>query len=638
MNTILLALCVFLPLLTAPVIYAVCKKSYAFANTLLRVVTFAVFAITLCLVFAREAPSLTLESFSVLSLSFSFAGFRAVLSTLCAFAFMISVFSSRFYFENSAENPRYFAFTMLTMSGTMGVFLSGDLFTTYLFFEIMSLSSWVWVAQTETDQAARVSRSYLAYSIIGGLALLLGIVFVSQATGGVLAFDKLLKAVNALSDKSLLVTGGIFLFTGFGIKAGAFPLHTWLPEAHPIAPAPSSALLSGILTKAGVFGLIISATQLFWGSTEYALLLMASGTITMLLGALVALFTTNLKKALAGSSLSQIGFILVGLSMLTLAKDTAYAAGGVMLHIINHTLIKLVLFISAGAFYKNYHTLNLNKLRGTGRSNKFVAVCFMVASLAISGIPFLSGYVSKTLIHEAIVENMHIASGSLHNYLAVLEILFIVAGGFTLAYMTKLVYKLFIQKPLSAQTKPLKIDFGTRLAIVIPSTLLVLCGIFPSVTYEKIANFCAPSLMSSTFHAHYFAFANIKGALYSILAGIAIFFIVVRLLLMDKKGEVKKLKLPSLEKHLYAPVLSLLSFIGALIARVLYSVVDFIIHIISLIVFFRDPEYIPTDTDDHFGRYTKKYVRAGRISQTLAFELMLCGTGVAIILIYLLVS
>ena len=137
MNTILLALCVFLPLLTAPVIYAVCKKSYAFANTLLRVVTFAVFAITLCLVFAREAPSLTLESFSVLSLSFSFAGFRAVLSTLCAFAFMISVFSSRFYFENSAENPRYFAFTMLTMSGTMGVFLSNDLFTTYLFFEII---------------------------------------------------------------------------------------------------------------------------------------------------------------------------------------------------------------------------------------------------------------------------------------------------------------------------------------------------------------------------------------------------------------------------------------------------------------------------------------------------------------------
>lgn len=636
MTALLIALCVFLPLVSAPIAYLICKRSYSVSCLFTSIITASVLLFALELFFINDSSAFLIENFCLFSLSFSFDGFRAILAVLCAFAFMISAFASRFYFENAIQNPRYFAFTLLTMSGTMGVFLSADLFTTYIFFEIMSLSSWVWVAQTESELAAKVSRSYLAYSIIGGLLLLIGLVLTSIALNGALSFDELALAAANASNSDMLFLGGIFLFGGFGIKAGAFPFHTWLPDAHPVAPAPASALLSGILTKAGVFGLIICGTRIFYQNTEYALILMISGTVTMLLGALIALFSADLKRTLAGSSLSQIGFVLVGLSILALGKDTAYASGGVILHILNHTLIKLVLFISAGAFYKNYHTLDINKLKGTGRSNPIVCICFAIASAAISGIPLFSGYVSKTLIHEAIVENMHICSGSLHSLLSVVEILFITAGGFTLAYMLKLIYKLFIQKPQSAQTKPLKISHGTALAITLPALILLVLGIFPSQTHEKIANFCAPSLMGEIFHAHYFAPVNLKGALYSIIIGLFIFAL-TRLLLMDKKGEFKNLKLMSLEKHFYAPVLNALSFIGAFIARVMYSVTDFLIHLMSLIVFFRDPERIPTDTDDHFGRYTKKYVRAGRISQTLAFELLLFGIGIAIILIYLLV-
>ncbi|MBQ9832560.1 MAG: sodium:proton antiporter [Clostridia bacterium] len=634
---LLIPVCVFLPMLAAVLVYIICKRSFSAANTFACCFTAVIFVCTILLALFGENSSFVLSDFCMMGISFSFSGFKAILAILCAFGFMLSIFSSHSYFSGSANNARYFAFTLFTFGATMGVFLSDDLFTTYIFFEMMSLASWVWVAQTETVSAAQVSRAYLAYSIIGGLALLMGLVLINTALDGVLSFDQIASAAAQTSQKELLFAGGIFLFAGFGIKAGAFPLHTWLPNAHPIAPAPASALLSGILTKAGVFGLIIGATRIFYQNTTYAMILLVSGTITMLLGALTALFAINLKRALAGSSLSQIGFILVGLSMLTFGKDTAYAAGGVILHIINHALIKLVLFISAGAFYKNYHTIDLNKLRGTGRSNSLLAVCFTVAAAAISGIPMLSGYISKTLIHEAIVENIHIASASMHDILSVVEILFIIAGGFTLAYMCKLIYKLFIQKPLSAQSKPLKLDCGTSLAITLPAVLLILCGILPNLTYEKLAVFASQSLNAEAFSAHYFSLTNLQGALYSILIGIVL-FILVRLLLIDKKGDLKTFTFPiSLEKHIYSSVINALSFLGALIARVFYSTIDFLIHIISLIVFFHDPYRVPAMTDDHFGRYTKKYVRAGRIDQTLAFELLLFGIGVAIVLIYLVV-
>lgn len=635
MTSVLLALCIFLPLICAPIAYIICKRSYSAANIFLCSVTALILLCTLELAFIGNRSDLLINNFCLSSLSFSFRGFQAVLAVLCALGFMVSAFATRFYFEKAEQNPRYFMFTLLTMSGTMGVFLSGDLFTTYIFFEIMSLSSWVWVAQTETALASKVSRSYLAYSIIGGLSLLMGLVLVNFSLNGVLSFDKIAEAAQLTSNPKMLFLGGIFLFIGFGIKAGAVLLHTWLPDSYCTAPAPATALLSGILSKAGIFGLIISATQLFYKNTSYALLLMASGTVTMLLGAFIALFTDNLKKTLAGSSLSQIGFILVGLSVLTLGLDTAYAASGVLLHITNHTLIKLVLFISCGIFYKNYNTTNLNKLQGTGRKNPILAACFIIPAAAISGIPLFGGYISKTLIHEAIVENMHIASASIHSILSVVEILFIIAGGFTLAYMTKLIYKLFIQKTISSQTKPIRFSKGTAVAMAIPTLILLLFGLFPSRTYDRIGNLCASSLMGEPFHAHYFAFENLKGALYSIAIG-AVLFALTRLIFMNKKGEIKTWKFISLEKHIYTPLLNALSFVGALIARVMYSIIDFLIHIASLVVFFRDPERIPTDTDDHFGRYTKKYVRTGRISQTLAFELMLFGIGIAIILLYLL--
>ena len=227
-----------------------------------------------------------------------------------------------------------------------------------------------------------------------------------------------------------------------------FPLHIWLPKAHPVAPAPASALLSGILTKSGVFGVLILCRYLFWTELPWNTVVLALGVVTMVLGAVLALFSIDLKRTLACSSMSQIGFILVGAAMQGfLNGENALAAWGTVLHMLNHSLIKLVLFVSAGVVYLGTHSLNLNDIRGWGRNKPVLKVLFFVGAASIAGVPGFSGYVSKTLLHESIVEYIHVlehagvsaAAGSRR-----WSGCSCFSGGLTAAYMTKLFVAIFV--------------------------------------------------------------------------------------------------------------------------------------------------------------------------------------------------
>ena len=240
---------------------------------------------------------------------------------------------------------------------------------------------------------------------------------------------------------------------GFGAKAGAFPLHIWLPKAHPVAPAPASALLSGILTKAGMFGILILTGYIFLGESSWGSLILILGVCTMVLGALLALFSIDLKRTLACSSVSQIGFILVGVGMSgLLSGENVLAVRGSLLHMINHSLIKLVLFMAAGVVYMNVHKLNLNEIRGFGRKKPLLHLIFLMGALGIGGMPLWNGYVSKTLIHESIVEFTELvregAVSGIFNVAAMkgIEWAFLISGGLTAAYMTKLYVAVFIEK------------------------------------------------------------------------------------------------------------------------------------------------------------------------------------------------
>ena len=179
------------------------------------------------------------------------------------------------------------------------------------------------------------------------------------------------------------------------------------------------------------------STDLFRGDQLWGRVILYLGCATMVLGAVLAVFSMDLKRTLACSSVSQIGFILVGIGVSTLLRaENALAARGALLHMVNHSLIKLVLFLAAGVVFQNIHKLDLNEIRGFGRGKPLLHFVFLMGALGVGGIPLWNGYVSKTLLHEAILELGY----------PVIEPLFLLSGGLTLAYMGKLYVTLFWQK------------------------------------------------------------------------------------------------------------------------------------------------------------------------------------------------
>ena len=519
-----------------------------------------------------ETMDLVLPGICGLGIHFRLDGFRLVYVLIAVIMWTCCGLFSKEYMEHYRNRRTYYAFFWITFLATAGVFLSADLYSVFIFFEIMSFTSYVWVAFDGRRESLRAANTYLAVAVIGGLVMLMGL-FLLHDLLGTLEMDALEQAVKIAGDTGnqwrLYGAGGMLLF-GFGAKAGCFPLHIWLPKAHPVAPAPASALLSGILTKAGVFGVIAVSCGIFGSDGAWGLLVTALGLATMFLGALLALFSVNLKRTLACSSVSQIGFIFTGIGMSCLlraaGRDDFLAVRGAFLHMVNHSLLKLVLFLSAGAVFMNLHQLNLNDIRGFGRKTPCLCCCFLMGALGISGIPFGNGYVSKTLLHEGILEYIEavregaavpMTSAGPWEWPAVryiltepgiwkaAEWLFLITGGMTLAYMAKLFVALFVERHPTRQKEfdDMKGSYMgriSRLALVVPSAALPVLGLVPHIFMDYLAD-----LGQGFFHADipvhlvsYFSRGNLKGAMISIGIGLALYGAGVRGFLMKRENGV----------------------------------------------------------------------------------------------------
>lgn len=507
-------------------------------------------------------------------LSFALDGFRAVYGCVAAFLWMMVTVFSREYFACEEKCGRFYLFLLWTLGAVQGVFLSADLYTTFLFFEIMSFTSYVWVVQEETPGAMRAADTYLAVAVLGGLVLLMGLFLLGHLLG-TLEIGRLSGAAAACGDKKMLYAAGGCMLFGFGAKAGAFPLHIWLPKAHPAAPAPGSALLSGVLTKTGVYGILILSYTLFFRDRAWGNFLLLTGMITMLGGAVLALFSVDLKRTLACSSMSQIGFILAGIG--------TFSERGTLLHMVNHSLIKLILFLAAGVVYKNTHSLDLNRVRGFGRKKPLLMGVFLTGAFALGGIPFFGGYISKTLLHEGILE----WGGSGITWAA--EAVFLLSGGFTVAYMTKLFLAVFVEKNEDGQLqeaydeKKRYWNPGTAFVLAVSALLLLLWGAFPHGIMEKTAAVMQdfPGMTGEGHPAAYFSPESIKGALISGCTGIAVYLLFVRTCLMRKKEDGSREyadRWPEwldLEELLCRPILlKILPAVLGVLCRILDSAVD----------------------------------------------------------------
>jgi len=527
--------------------------------------------------------TLEIPEFCGLGLTFTLDGFRAVYGNVAAFMWMMAAILSGEYCLHMRNSSRFYLFLLWTLGAVMGVFLSADLYTTFIFFEIMSFTSYVWVAQEENAPALRAAATYLAVAVLGGLVMLMGIFLLYNRLGTV-AIQELPQAVQNCGDKKLLyIAGGCMLF-GFAAKAGVFPLHIWLPKAHPVAPAPASALLSGALTKTGIYGILILSCTLFLHDAAWGTMILLLGTVTMFGGALLAIFSIDLKRTLACSSMSQIGFILIGIGMQgLLGEENVLAVYGTFLHMVNHSLIKLVLFLAAGVIYLNTHQLDLNAIRGFGRKKPLLAGIFLTGALALGGIPLFGGYISKTLLHESILEY----GGS--GLIKAVEYIFLFSGGMTVAYMTKLFIAIFIEKNedvgLQEKYDSLKqyMRPATGFALGGSALVLLVWGLFPHTVMERAARLAQNfmGLAGAGPQVSYFSPGNLSGSLISIAIGAALYLCHIRRFTLRKtenggSGYINAWpKWLDLEELIYRPLLlNALPTVFGVLCRIPDSFVD----------------------------------------------------------------
>lgn len=426
--------------------------------------------------------------------------------------FMATIFSFT-YMDFEHNRRRYYSVLIFTLGATLGVILAGDFFTLFLFFELMTLSSFILVIHEQNLEAMKAGILYLYLGIAGGLALLFAIMLLYSATGSV----DIVPVIDQLTANRTLIY--ILFLIGFGIKAGLVPLHIWLPLAHPVAPSPASALLSGIMIKTGAYGILRVSLILFTAPSETAASdlhylfivgnsLMWVGVVTMLSGAIMALLQGNMKRILAYSSVSQIGYIATGIgAAMLMGVGGAMGFAGAVYHIINHAFFKAGLFVMVGTVYIYTHELELSRLGGMLKKMPLVAVTFLVATFGIAGVPGFNGYPSKTLVHDALL--IAIKYNDLIS-LQIAEKIFTLTSALTICYFIKLFKGIFLGPVPEKLDREYKLTLSTKAVLSSFAMLIVAIGLFPNLILERLIVPAAEMLkyegyaMDHLYHFHFF--------------------------------------------------------------------------------------------------------------------------------------
>ena len=344
----------------------------------------------------QTSPSVTLFSFTdTLTVQFSLDALGKVFALFSSLLWLaIGVYAFR-YMQHEEREDRFFCFFLLALSFTMALDFAGNLITMYLSFELITLSTFPLVLHNQKPEAVRASLKYLFYSIAGAFLALFGLFLVAYYSDTtVFTLGGVLSSSAVQGSKGLLQAAAFCMLLGFGAKCGLYPLHGWLPTAHPVAPAPASALLSALIVKAGVLCCIRSVYFLIgpdflrgtWVQTTWMVLSL----LTIFMGSMMAYREKRLKKRLAYSTVSQVSYILLGLACLN-----ADGALGGLLHSVFHALIKSGLFMIAGAIIFETGATTVDELKGIGKKMPFTILCWTILSLALIGIPPTGGFVSK---------------------------------------------------------------------------------------------------------------------------------------------------------------------------------------------------------------------------------------------------
>ena len=324
-------------------------------------------------------------------------------------AFFSSFYAISYMKRFTAEN-NFYALFCLMVAGMNGVVLTGDLFNLFVFLEIAVIASYALVAFGIGKEELESSFKYQVLGETASLFILLciGLIYWNTKT---LNIADIARIINTGESTAVLTFIQLALITGFGLKAAMIPFHAWLPDAHSSAPSPISAMLSGVLIKAvGIYVIIRLFFNMFEITYNIALLITTIGALSMIIGVFLAIGQWDLKRLLAYHSISQMGYVVIGIGigMLILAKQgdrsiAALAIAGGLFHLINHAVFKGLLFLNAGAIEFNTGTRNLREMGGLSAFMPVTYSTSFSASMSISGIPPFNGFFSKLIIIIAAV-------------------------------------------------------------------------------------------------------------------------------------------------------------------------------------------------------------------------------------------
>ncbi len=493
-----------IPTLSIPLVYLAGKKSPKAAAIFVALIALVNIALLLTTVpTILNSPSHQyIEPYTwvtVIHTSFTlFADGISVSIALVSLILMVvaSIFSIT-YMAGKKHLPVYYALLCMLSVGLVGVFLTSNLILFYFCWELMLVPAFFIIGEWGYKDSYKQALKFFIYTHAGAVFVLLGIGGIYFATGTTNMFT----AQAALASTAPAIAKWILiaLTAGFAVKMAVIPVHMWLPDAHGEAPAPMSALLSGVIISAGAYailrlslGMVFPAVGITFG-TDFLHALAIIGVLSAFFGSFIALVATDIKRLIAYSSIAHMGYIMFGLSLfpanaaagVVVLLASSLAITGTVLHIISHALSKGLLFLGAGGVMHQTEKRDISKMGGLASKMPFTAVSSTIAALSIGGAPPFACFISEFLIFVGAFQIIHVDS-----FYIIPTALMLIATVLSLAYMLRFTSNVFLGQPKyeegevseegKEEKKTIEVSNYMKLSFAILVVLIILVGIYPT--------------------------------------------------------------------------------------------------------------------------------------------------------------
>ena len=489
------ALQVVVPMLSAPLIVLLQPRGLAWAGaTAVAVLSFAI-AVALAIAIA-VLDGQTLEYAmggwpAPYGIALSVDAFSALVLLVITGAAAAALLAAKPSIDQQIEverQPLFYSAWLLVLSGLVGIVVSADAFNIFVFMEISSLASYILIAGGPDRRALPAVFKYLMMGTIGATFYLIGVGLIYMMTGTLNLADMEARIGDVTDINPILVAAG-FITIGLALKAAVFPLHVWVPNAYTHAPHMVTVFLAACATKVAIYVLIRFDYMVFQATLDaheiqFAMFMMPLAILGILIASAVAMFEGHLKRLLASSSIAQIGYILLGVSFVSIAGLSASA-----MHIFNHALAKGGLFLVVACLAYQYRDLRLDQLGGASTRMPWTCAAFVVCGLSLIGVPGTAGFISKWMLINAALENGPWGWG--------LVAIILVSSLMAVVYIWRIVEALYFQTPAEGEAQQSEAPVQLLLVTGLVAVMNIYFGIFPQVPLE-LANSAAALLLEGS--------------------------------------------------------------------------------------------------------------------------------------------